>query len=51
MLDPKLAKKVAKTNALGYSTYLALAALSRLGIYLGTKVKDFIAKPKPVENN
>ena len=50
MLSPELAKKVAKTNALGYSTYLALAVLSGLGIYLGTKVKDAIAKPKPIEN-
>ena len=51
MLTPELARKVAKTNALGFSTYFALAAFSSLGIYLGTKVKDMIAKPKPVDNN
>ena len=48
LLSPELAKKVAKTNALGFSTYLLTAVLSSLGIYLGTKVKDAIAKPEPV---
>lgn len=50
VLSPELAKKVSKTNALGFSTYLGLATLSSLGIYLGTKVKDAIAKPKLVKN-
>jgi hypothetical protein len=49
VLSPELARKVSKTNALGFSTYVGLAALSSLGIYLGTKVKDAIAKPKLVE--
>lgn len=49
VLSPELAKKVSKTNALGFSTYIGFAALSSLGIYLGTKVKDAIAKPKLVE--
>ena len=50
LLNPELARKVAKTNALGFSTYLMLATLSGLGIFLGTKVKDAIAKPKLAEN-
>lgn len=51
LLSTDLAKKVSKTNALGFSTYLLLATLSGLGIYLGTKVKDAIAKPELVKNN
>lgn len=49
VLSPELVKKVSKTNALGFSTYVGLATLSSLGIYLGTKVKDAIAKPKLIE--
>ncbi len=49
LLTPDLAKKVAKTNAFGFATYLAMAALSSLGIAAAVKVKDSIAKPKPVE--
>lgn len=50
LLSPDLAKKVAKTNAFGFSTYLLLATLSGAGIYLGTKVKDTIAKHELIEN-
>lgn len=46
LLSPELAKKVAKTNALGFTTYLLAAVLSGLGIYLGVKVKDSIASKK-----
>lgn len=46
LLSPELAKKVAKTNAFGFSTYLLKAALSGLGIFAGTKVKDAIAHKK-----
>lgn len=46
LLSPELAQKVAKTNALGFSTYLLTAALSGLGIFAGTKVKDAIAHKK-----
>ncbi len=48
LLSPDLAKKVAKTNALGFSTYLLMATLSGVGIYLGTKVKDSVASRKLV---
>lgn len=48
-LSPELIKKVAKTNKLGFITYMGLALASSLGVYLGVKVKDAIAKPKPVE--
>lgn len=51
LLNPELAKKVAKTNALGFSSYALLATLSGLGVYLGTKVKDAIASKKLVEQN
>ncbi|MDD3436331.1 MAG: hypothetical protein PHC64_04165, partial [Candidatus Gastranaerophilales bacterium] len=49
VLSLELAKKVSKTNALGFLTYLGLTTLLSLGIYLGTKVKDAIAKPELVE--
>ena len=51
LLSPELAKKVAKTNALGFSTYLMIASLSGIGICLGSKVKDKIASKKPIDNN
>lgn len=49
LLKPELAKKVEKSNALGFCTYIGLALASSIGIYLGTKVKDAIAKPTPVK--
>lgn len=51
LLSPELAKKVAKTNALGFASYLALATTSALGICLGTKVKDAIAHKKQAAEN
>ena len=51
LLNPDLAKKVAKTNLWGLSTYAALATLMGVGTWLGVKVKDAIAKPKPIESN
>lgn len=49
LLDSDLAKKVAKTNALGFSTYLLSAVLSSVGIYAAKKVKDKIAAPKEIK--
>lgn len=49
VLDPSLVQKLAKANKLAYLTYLSVAALSAAGIALGVKVKDSIAKPKPVK--
>ncbi len=49
-LSKELARKVAKSNALGFSTYLALAALSSVGIWVANKIKDKIAQPKPIQN-
>jgi hypothetical protein len=49
VLSPELAKKVAKTNALGFSTYIILATLLSLGVYTGVKVKDKIAQPKLIK--
>ena len=46
LLSPELASKVIKTNKIAYLTYLATAVTAGLGIYLGTKVKDKICKPK-----
>lgn len=51
LLSPELAKKVAKTNAWGFATYAGLAVLAGLGSWLGVKVKDAIASPKPIEQN
>ncbi len=47
-LNPNLAKKVAKTNALGYLTYIVTAACAGLGVYLANKIKDEIAFKKAV---
>lgn len=49
LLSPDLAKKVAKTNAIGLCSYLLTSLLFALGIYFGTKVKDMIAKPVPID--
>lgn len=51
VLSPHLFKKVLKTNAFSFSSYLITATLSSLSIYLGAKVKDMIAKPELVKNN
>lgn len=50
-LSTELVAKVAKTNKIAYLTYLGSALLTSLGIYLGVKVKDAIAKPVPVNQN
>lgn len=49
LLSPDVARKVAKSNAYGFISYLSMATLSGLGIFLGTKVKDAIAKKKPIQ--
>lgn len=48
LLDPSLAKKVAKTNAFGFISYIGLAALSGIGIYLGVKIKDEFTPTKTI---
>lgn len=48
LLNPELAKKVAKSNALGFASYFVIATITSLGIYLGTKVKDKIAHNKVI---
>lgn len=50
-LSKELLAKVAKTNKLGYLTYLGSALATSIGIYLGVKVKNAIAKPIPVNHN
>jgi len=49
LLDPSIAKKVAKCNGLGFISYLAMATFAGLGVFAGVKVKDAIAKSKSVE--
>ena len=44
VLSPDLAKKVSKTNAIGFCTYLTVAALSSIGLALGTKIRDKIVE-------
>ena len=46
LLSPELFKKVAKTNALGFTTYLVSAVLAGVGIYAGTKLRDAIVEKK-----
>jgi len=43
-LNPNLTKKVVKSNALGFSTYLLMATLTGLGIFLGTNARDFVVQ-------
>ena len=51
VLSPQLAKKVAKTNRLGFATYLCLAVGSGVGVYLATKVRDAIVHGKSNKEN
>lgn len=44
VLTPELAKKVMKGNRAAFATYLIYALSTALGISLGIKVKDSIAK-------
>lgn len=48
-LSPKVAKQVSKTNSLAYLTYLSYSILMSVGLALGIKVKDSIAKPKKIK--
>lgn len=50
-LSTELLAKITKTNKMTYLTYLGAMLLASLGIYLGVKVKDAIAKPTPVYQN
>ena len=50
-LKPELAQKVAKTNALAFSTYLLAAVLGSIGIHYGVKAKDSIARNKLASEN
>ncbi len=49
MLSPELFRKISKSNLYGFSTYLALAVLSSVGLALGVKLKDKIAHKEKVE--
>ncbi len=40
LLSPELAKRVSKSNAVAYSSYLLTAVLGTLGAYVAVKVKD-----------
>lgn len=46
LLDPSLAKKIAKTNALGYSSYVIAALGTGLGVHIAGKVRDSIVNPE-----
>ncbi|OGI02230.1 MAG: hypothetical protein A2Y25_04780 [Candidatus Melainabacteria bacterium GWF2_37_15] len=48
VLDPNLMQKLSKSNKLGLLTYITLATVASVGTALGVKIKDAIAKPKPV---
>lgn len=49
LLSPELAKKVIKMNGLGALGYVGAAAALGLAATLGSKVRDKIASPKPVQ--
>ncbi len=40
LLDPSLAKKVAKSNALGFASYALVTIVASLGVHFGIKAKD-----------
>lgn len=46
LLNPDLARKVSKTNIMGFSTYLLMAVLCGTGVHLGVKLKDYIVSRK-----
>lgn len=48
-LPKELLAKVIKANKIAYLTYLGTALAASIGIYLGVKVKNAIAKPQPVD--
>ena len=48
VLSKDMAKKVAKTNAMGFATYAILAAGAALSVYVTKKIKDAIASRKEV---
>ena len=49
LLSPELAKKVIKSNRWGALSYVGAAAAMGLAATLGSKVRDKIASPKPVQ--
>lgn len=49
LLSPELAKKVIKSNRWGALSYVGAAAAVGLAATLGSKVRDKIASPKPVQ--
>jgi len=48
VLNPDLLKKVARTNRVAFLSYISSTVLASLGIFAAVKVKDSIAKPKPI---
>lgn len=46
LLNPELAKKVAKGNKIAYLTYLGTALAISIGVYFAKKVRDKVAAPK-----
>ena len=49
LLNPDLYKKVVKSNRFGAASYIGIALLMPLSAYLANKLKDHLAKPKPIE--
>ncbi len=49
LLSPELAKKVIKSNRWGALSYVGAAVTIGLAVTLGSKVRDKIASPKPVQ--
>lgn len=49
LLSPELAKKVLKSNRLGALSYIGAAVAMGLAATFGSKVRDKIASPKPVQ--
>lgn len=48
VLSPDLVKKLSKSYRFNFLTYLVPAIAASLGVALGVKIRDAIAKPKPV---
>lgn len=48
VLSPETLKKVKNLNRIGALSYISLVALTGLGAYIGSKVRDAIAKPEEI---
>lgn len=49
LLSPAMAKKVAKSNALGAATYILTGVFAGVGAFAASKLRDALTKPKEIK--